>query len=426
MFTTGSKWFFGLAAFAFVAALVYGGATNPSEVGMSTFTGVLTLGYKGGVGDHFGYSVLHRHRRRQPLPRRLPRPPSATPRSRPRRPCSRPRPSPRSSAPAQGSYWPVRRGLRRRRRRRSAWPPTQLLVVLGPGRSSPSSPSSGPSRAWAEKATGDPERQPGHPPPGHDAVEVPVLGALGHRRVRPGRCPGSCWPCPVGTYLVFGLVPVAVLVVAFVLSARPRINRSVVAGLCVVGALAVLAGGVLSAIAGPREIEEHHEEEDAHEACPDAAARCPRSPSSIRGATDERAPAATPRSLHVRPPSGPSRRACAGHRWSSLAACASECPPGHLQARGPQYAQAIQNLITPVFAIAGVVFVAGAGRRAVHRRQVPGPRRRATPTTCPAQIHGNNTLEIGWTILPAVILLGVGVLTVITIFELTRSRPTTP
>jgi hypothetical protein len=58
VFTTGSKWFFGLAAAAVVAALVYGGATNPDEVGMSTFTGVLTLGYKGGVGDHLGYAVL--------------------------------------------------------------------------------------------------------------------------------------------------------------------------------------------------------------------------------------------------------------------------------------------------------------------------------------------------------------------------------
>jgi len=58
VFTTGSKWFFGVAGAAFVAALVYGGATNPSEVGMSTLTGVLTLGYKGGVGDHIGYAVL--------------------------------------------------------------------------------------------------------------------------------------------------------------------------------------------------------------------------------------------------------------------------------------------------------------------------------------------------------------------------------
>ena len=58
MFTTGSKWFFGVAGAALLAALVYGGATNPSEVNMATFTGVLTLGDKGGVGDHIGYAIL--------------------------------------------------------------------------------------------------------------------------------------------------------------------------------------------------------------------------------------------------------------------------------------------------------------------------------------------------------------------------------
>jgi hypothetical protein len=58
VFTTGSKWFFGLAAAALLGAMVYGGATNPNEVGMSTLTGVLTLGYKGGIGDHVGVAVL--------------------------------------------------------------------------------------------------------------------------------------------------------------------------------------------------------------------------------------------------------------------------------------------------------------------------------------------------------------------------------
>ncbi len=58
MFTTGSKCFFGLAAAALLGAMVYGGATNPNEVGMSTLTGVLTLGYKGGVGDHLGCAIL--------------------------------------------------------------------------------------------------------------------------------------------------------------------------------------------------------------------------------------------------------------------------------------------------------------------------------------------------------------------------------
>ncbi|MEJ7585821.1 MAG: hypothetical protein WKF43_17445, partial [Acidimicrobiales bacterium] len=58
MVTTGSKYFFGLAAFAAAAAFVYGGATAGHEVNMETLLGVVTLGYKGSVGDQFGYTVL--------------------------------------------------------------------------------------------------------------------------------------------------------------------------------------------------------------------------------------------------------------------------------------------------------------------------------------------------------------------------------
>jgi cytochrome c oxidase subunit II len=41
----------------------------------------------------------------------------------------------------------------------------------------------------------------------------------------------------------------------------------------------------------------------------------------------------------------------------------------------------------------------------------------------PRQIHGNTALEIGWTIVPALILLFVGILTVATLFDITE-RPT--
>ena len=58
MFTFGSKYFLGLAAFAFVVAAIYAGASGHHVVGMDTIIGAITLGYKGRVGDHFGYSVL--------------------------------------------------------------------------------------------------------------------------------------------------------------------------------------------------------------------------------------------------------------------------------------------------------------------------------------------------------------------------------
>jgi len=52
MITTGAKFYFGVAFMAYVAALAFGLSTG------GQLWGVLSFGYKGGVGDHFGYAVL--------------------------------------------------------------------------------------------------------------------------------------------------------------------------------------------------------------------------------------------------------------------------------------------------------------------------------------------------------------------------------
>ena len=52
MFTTGFKFFFGLAVALVLSAVVYGYATGGQHVGP------LTWGWKGGVGDHIGYVML--------------------------------------------------------------------------------------------------------------------------------------------------------------------------------------------------------------------------------------------------------------------------------------------------------------------------------------------------------------------------------
>ena len=68
MINTGSRTYFGLAVGAFISALLYGLITNTMDVGVWTtlsgsggvdaILGPLTFGYKGGVGDHFGYAAL--------------------------------------------------------------------------------------------------------------------------------------------------------------------------------------------------------------------------------------------------------------------------------------------------------------------------------------------------------------------------------
>ena len=52
MITTGTKWFYGLGAVSLVLAAAYGWTTGGDGLGP------LTAGYKGAVGDHFGYTVL--------------------------------------------------------------------------------------------------------------------------------------------------------------------------------------------------------------------------------------------------------------------------------------------------------------------------------------------------------------------------------
>ncbi|MGH9213836.1 MAG: cytochrome c oxidase subunit II [Acidimicrobiales bacterium] len=97
-----------------------------------------------------------------------------------------------------------------------------------------------------------------------------------------------------------------------------------------------------------------------------------------------------------------------------LAACAEDAPQDTLEPKGP-IAREIDNLVNPVFIVAGVVFViVEFGMLFLLWRF----RRRKDDddTTAPAQIHGSSVLEWGWTIVPALILLFVGIGTVATVF----------
>jgi len=105
--------------------------------------------------------------------------------------------------------------------------------------------------------------------------------------------------------------------------------------------------------------------------------------------------------------------------WLVLAAFDNDGKPlTTLRPEGPA-SQDIQNLVWPVFLIAGIVFVGvfGAiGFIIMKYRQ----RDADDPEQFPEQVHGRTGLEIGWTILPALILAGVAVGTVITIINLDR------
>ncbi|HWH34138.1 MAG TPA: hypothetical protein VNT56_02335 [Acidimicrobiales bacterium] len=69
-----------------------------------------------------------------------------------------------------------------------------------------------------------------------------------------------------GSTVVAITVASVIFAVGIFLNARPRVSSSLVAGLAVVGAVGLLAGGVVSAVVGEREFEAHGEEhaEEGH------------------------------------------------------------------------------------------------------------------------------------------------------------------
>jgi cytochrome c oxidase subunit 2 len=100
-----------------------------------------------------------------------------------------------------------------------------------------------------------------------------------------------------------------------------------------------------------------------------------------------------------------------------LAACAPNATQSSLDPAGPT-AQAEKDLYVPVFWTAVAVFVIVEGGIlliAIKYRRKKGRDR------MPPQIHGNTRLEIGWTILPAVVLAVVMVPTVGLIWDLARA-----
>jgi cytochrome c oxidase subunit II len=97
-------------------------------------------------------------------------------------------------------------------------------------------------------------------------------------------------------------------------------------------------------------------------------------------------------------------------------ACASDAPQTTLEPKGP-ISQMIHNLSNPVFLVAGVVFVIvefGTLALVLKFRK----RKDDDGDELPAQTHGNTKLELGWTILPALVLGVVAVGTVGTLINI--------
>jgi cytochrome c oxidase subunit 2 len=98
-----------------------------------------------------------------------------------------------------------------------------------------------------------------------------------------------------------------------------------------------------------------------------------------------------------------------------LASCASNAPQDTLDPDGP-IARKQDHLFLFVFAIATLMFILVTGllfATVIRHRHRPG-------RPDPVQVHGNTKLEFGWTVVPALLLVGVAFPTVFTIFDLAK------
>ena len=85
------------------------------------------------------------------------------------------------------------------------------------------------------------------------------------------------------------------------------------------------------------------------------------------------------------------------------------------------FSQSIQDLVNPVFAIAAVVFVGVIGGVAFIAWKFRD--KGDDDDHFPVQLHGKTSFEIGWTLLPALVLAAVGVFTVLTLIDLNKPAP---
>ncbi len=248
MFTTGSKWFFGLGIVGFALAAAYGWSTGGNGLGP------LTAGYNGGVGDHFGYGLLVSLATtavflglvavatRDAAPSALAE-------------VAGTEVAPELSPPSRGAYWPILGAF------------GVSLVVLGLVVSNVMFVIGlflllgvlveWMVLAWSDRATGDPETNRLVRNRVMGPFEVPIAGFLiaggtvlaFSRILLTSSALGAVW---VATAL-----GTAILAIGALIAAKPRLSPNVIAGVLALCAVGVVAAGVASAARGERFIEPH-------------------------------------------------------------------------------------------------------------------------------------------------------------------------
>src|SRR6478609_136770 len=259
MFTPAFRFFAGLAAFSLVAAFIVGFSSQVQDP-MDRLLGPLTMGWKGGIGNHFAYTffaglfglsaglagILVAFRDADPEAEAQVVHTETVPLTR---------------APAGNNYLPALGAF------------AFVLGLVGLSTGNHMLIGGGivgvvgvafvwTLRAWAERATGD------------DTINAELY----HRFVDPLRTPVVAIVCvalvvlglsrvllavsKTGSVIIFGGVAAIFFIGATLLALYPKSTRTITTVFVVGGALAILVAGIISAFVGERDFEHHGDEQN--------------------------------------------------------------------------------------------------------------------------------------------------------------------
>ncbi len=255
VFTPAFRFFAGLAVFAFVAALVVGFSSTVQSP-IDRVLGPLTLGWKGGVGNHVAYvffvglfglsaglaGILVAFRDADAEAEAQVVHTESVPLTR---------------APVGQNFMPALAAF------------GFVLMLVGLATQTPLYATVGlvlalvagfvwTLRTWAERATGDNSANAELYHRFIDPLRTPVIAILSVGVVAIGLSRVLLAVSKSNSVIVFGVVAALFFVVATVLALRPNSARSVTTVLVIIGALAVIIAGVFGAVHGERKFEEHN------------------------------------------------------------------------------------------------------------------------------------------------------------------------
>jgi Cupredoxin-like domain len=244
MFTTGSKLFFGAAVVAVVSAFLYSNAVDDTRA-------LLLLGSVGFVLAFFGGVVFAFRDADLDVPAVV----SSSPSDAEGTPVGAPR-------PVAGSMWPIVGGFGAAITAIGLVLDTRmfvlgLIVIIA-------TLIEWMFQNWAETASGDENYNRSVRGRLAHGLEFPVLAALIFGVVILGFSRVMLALPRIGSVVAFAGVGVVILIGAVLISSSGRARRSLTSGLLTVGAVAVVAAGVVFAAVGPRHIEEGGEKPDAN------------------------------------------------------------------------------------------------------------------------------------------------------------------